>query len=81
MEDNPHRFLNVMVKGTYVAAHRHLDVLPHRQRGEQRALLEQDTPAALDPAPLYWPAVAAIIGCYAVLTHLVKTWFVKRWGM
>jgi cupin fold WbuC family metalloprotein len=25
MEDNPHRFLNVMVKGTYVAPHRHLD--------------------------------------------------------
>jgi cupin fold WbuC family metalloprotein len=25
MKDNPHRFLNVMVKGTYVAPHRHLD--------------------------------------------------------
>ena len=25
MEDNPHRFLNVMVQGTYVAPHRHLD--------------------------------------------------------
>jgi cupin fold WbuC family metalloprotein len=25
MEDNPHRFLNVMVKGTYVAPHRHLE--------------------------------------------------------
>jgi len=25
MEDNPHRFLNVMVKGTYCAPHRHLD--------------------------------------------------------
>jgi cupin fold WbuC family metalloprotein len=25
MEDNPHRFLNVMLKGTYVAPHRHLD--------------------------------------------------------
>jgi cupin fold WbuC family metalloprotein len=25
MEENPHRFLNVMVKGTYVAPHRHLD--------------------------------------------------------
>jgi len=23
MEDNPHRFLNVMLKGTYVAPHRH----------------------------------------------------------
>ena len=25
MEENPHRFLNVMVKGTYIAPHRHLD--------------------------------------------------------
>jgi cupin fold WbuC family metalloprotein len=25
MQDNPHRFLNVMLKGTYVAPHRHLD--------------------------------------------------------
>lgn len=25
MEDNPHRFLNVMMKGTYIAPHRHLD--------------------------------------------------------
>ena len=34
------------------------------------------------PLPaLYWPAVIAIIGCYAVLTHIVKTWFVRRWGM
>ena len=25
MEDNPHRFLNVLVKGTYIAPHRHLN--------------------------------------------------------
>ena len=25
MEDNPHRFLNVMVRGTYVTPHRHRD--------------------------------------------------------
>ena len=25
LEDNPHRFLNVMLRGTYVAPHRHLD--------------------------------------------------------
>ena len=25
MADNPHRFLNVMAKGTYIAPHRHLD--------------------------------------------------------
>jgi len=25
MEENPHRFLNVMVRGTYIAPHRHLE--------------------------------------------------------
>lgn len=25
MEDNPHRFLNVMARGTYITPHRHLD--------------------------------------------------------
>ena len=25
MEDNPHRFLNVMVRGTYIIPHRHCD--------------------------------------------------------
>jgi cupin fold WbuC family metalloprotein len=25
MEDNPHRFLNVMIQGTYIAPHRHRD--------------------------------------------------------
>ena len=25
LEENPHRFLNVMLRGTYVAPHRHLD--------------------------------------------------------
>jgi cupin fold WbuC family metalloprotein len=25
MEENPHRFLNVMARGTYIAPHRHLD--------------------------------------------------------
>ena len=33
------------------------------------------------PPALYWPAVIAIIVCYAILTHYVKTWFVRRWGM
>jgi Mg2+-importing ATPase len=28
--------------------------------------------------PLYWPAVVAIVGCYAVLTQLMKSWFVRR---
>jgi Mg2+-importing ATPase len=31
--------------------------------------------------PLYWPAVIAIVACYAVLTQLMKSWFVRRWGM
>ena len=34
------------------------------------------------PLPgLYWPAVCGIILGYCVLAHLVKTWFVRRWGM
>jgi len=32
------------------------------------------------PGP-YRPAVLAIILGYCVLAHLVKTWFVRRWGM
>jgi Mg2+-importing ATPase len=31
--------------------------------------------------PLYWPIVAAFLLSYAVLTHGVKTWFVRRWGV
>ena len=31
--------------------------------------------------PLYWALVMAMIAAYAVLTHLVKSWFVRRWGM
>src|SRR5205807_6234040 len=38
-------------------AHRKLNVLTNSQRGEQRALLEQNAPAPLDRAPL--PAVEA----------------------
>ncbi len=34
------------------------------------------------PLPnLYWPIIAAFLLTYATLTHLVKTWFVRRWGM
>jgi P-type Mg2+ transporter len=29
----------------------------------------------------YWPIVAAIVIGYALLTHLTKVWFVRRWGM
>jgi P-type Mg2+ transporter len=31
--------------------------------------------------PLYWPLVATMMLAYAVLTHLTKAWFVRRWGM
>jgi Mg2+-importing ATPase len=31
--------------------------------------------------PLYWPFVIAMLASYALLTHLVKAWFVRRWGM
>ena len=34
------------------------------------------------PLPsLYWPIVATFLVSYAVLTHLVKTWFIRRWGI
>lgn len=34
------------------------------------------------PLPwLYWPAVASFLLSYAVLAHLAKSWFVRRWGM
>ena len=29
----------------------------------------------------YWPLLAAMLAGYAVLTHLVKLWFVRRWGI
>jgi P-type Mg2+ transporter len=31
--------------------------------------------------PLYWTILAAFLVSYATLTHLVKSWFVSRWGM
>ncbi len=31
--------------------------------------------------PLYWPLVAAMMLAYATLTHFVKVWFVRRWGL
>jgi len=34
------------------------------------------------PLPwLYWPLVAAMLVAYAVLTHLVKVWFIRKWGL
>ena len=31
--------------------------------------------------PAYWIAIALIVPGYAVLTHLAKTWFIKRYGL
>jgi Mg2+-importing ATPase len=34
------------------------------------------------PLPVgYWPCLAAIVVVYAVLTHLMKTWYVRRYGL
>jgi Mg2+-importing ATPase len=34
------------------------------------------------PRPaLYWSLVGAILVAYAVLSRVVKVWFVRRWGM
>ena len=35
-------------------AHRHLNVLQHGERGEQRAVLEQNAPAPLDVEAVLW---------------------------
>ncbi len=40
--------------------------------------------AALGFVPLpgaYWPLVAAMLLTYATLTHFVKVWFTRRWGL
>ena len=31
--------------------------------------------------PLYWAFIGGFLLSYAVLTHIVKSWFVRRWGM
>jgi Mg2+-importing ATPase len=31
--------------------------------------------------PLYWAFIAGFMLSYATLTHLIKSWFVRRWGM
>jgi Mg2+-importing ATPase len=34
------------------------------------------------PLPrLYWPIVAGFLLSYSILTHLVKSWFIRRWGV
>jgi P-type Mg2+ transporter len=40
------------------------------------------TALAFSPLPgLYWYMIAAFLLTYAILTHVVKTWFIRRWGM
>jgi P-type Mg2+ transporter len=40
------------------------------------------TALGFTPLPwLYWPLVFGMLLTYAMLTHLVKVWFVRRWGM
>ncbi|MFW8609910.1 cation transporting ATPase C-terminal domain-containing protein [Rhizobium beringeri] len=39
-------------------------------------------PLGFQPLPvLYWPIIASFLVAYAVLTTIVKTWFIRRWGM
>jgi Mg2+-importing ATPase len=34
------------------------------------------------PLPeLYWPILLGMLTTYAVLTHLVKVWFIHKWGL
>jgi P-type Mg2+ transporter len=34
------------------------------------------------PLPaLYWPLIAAMLLSYAILTHVMKVWFVRKWGL
>src|SRR2546429_834650 len=47
-----HDLVEQPLRDLEIFAHRKLDVLPHGERGEQRALLKQDAPAALDTAAL-----------------------------
>jgi P-type Mg2+ transporter len=30
---------------------------------------------------LYWPLITALLMAYAIFTHLMKVWFVRRWGI
>ena len=81
MEDNPHRFLNVMAKGTYVAPHRHLDPAKAESfvvlDGEVAFFIFDDTgqvvrtevlggdPMGIDLAPGVWHTLSPV-SAYAV---------------
>src|SRR5207249_2812793 len=47
-----HDLVEQALRDIEIFPHRELDVLPHGERGEQRALLEENAPAPLDAAPL-----------------------------
>ena len=39
-------------------------------------------PLGFTPLPaLYWPIIASFLAGYAILTTIVKSWFIRRWGM
>lgn len=76
LEDNPHRFLNVMIRGTYIAPHRHLDPPKSESfillRGKVAFFLFDDTGAiirteilgrdkiGIDIAPGIWHTLAVL---------------------
>jgi Mg2+-importing ATPase len=47
--------------------------LPYTWLGEQLGFVTLPQP--------YWFILAATLLSYAILTHLMKTWFIRRWGM
>src|SRR3954468_23825866 len=51
-EFGDHHLVEQFLRELEIFAHRKLDVLPHRERGKQRALLKQDAPAPLHAAAL-----------------------------
>jgi cupin fold WbuC family metalloprotein len=76
MEDNPHRFLNVMLRGTYITPHRHLDPPKSESflvlRGELAFFIFDDTgavtsvtrlgcdPLGIDIGPGVWHSLAVL---------------------
>src|SRR5271168_1836634 len=76
LEDNPHRFLNVMLRGTYIAPHRHLDPPKSESflvlKGELAFFLFDDAglvtsaqrlgfdPVGIDIGPGIWHTIAVL---------------------
>ncbi|HME07188.1 MAG TPA: WbuC family cupin fold metalloprotein [Bryobacteraceae bacterium] len=76
LEDNPHRFLNVMLRGTYIAPHRHLDPPKSESflvlRGELAFFIFDDAgriasthrlgldPIGIDIGPGIWHTIAVL---------------------